>query len=240
MKSSPAYSRENSSVSTQHPAGRGAENLNSASDASMRALLDNAPDAVSRFDRQLRHVYANLATARANNRPVEDFYLKTMRDLGHSEEIVDLLERHLLEVFNTGEEQTFDVDFAGPHGRRYFQTRMAPEFFEGEVETVVVVSRDLTDLKNAQQLLVESEKHAAASRLAHELAHELNNPLQALRNSLYLLQTEAGKRDPEKDKYLKMADATLSRIESLARAILLLEGKALAHSHQSLGAREKF
>lgn len=245
MKSSPAYGRENSSGSTQHdsPAGSGAEHLNSASDASMRALLDNAPDAVSRFDRQLRHVYANLATARANNRPVEDFYLKTMRDLGHSEQIASLLERHLLEVFTTGKEQTFDVDFAGPHGRRYFQTRMAPEFFHGEVESVVVFSRDLTDLKNAQEQLVLSEKHAAASRLAHELAHELNNPLQALRNSLYLLQTEAGDRDIDKDenKYLKMADVTLSRIESLARAILLLEGSGLVHSRQqSPDTRDKF
>ena len=239
--SSSAYGQKNSSDSRQHndPAGSRAEKLHSASDASMRALLDNAPDAVSRFDRQLRHVYANLATARANNRPVEDFYLKTMRDLGHSEEIAGLLERHLREVFTTGKEQTFDVDFAGPHGRRYFQTRMAPECSQGEVETVIVFSRDLTDLKNAQEQLVESEKLEAASRLAHELAHELNNPLQALRNSLYLLQTGAGEQNAE--KYIKMADATLSRIESLARAILLLEGNALVHSHQqSRGAREKF
>jgi nitrogen-specific signal transduction histidine kinase len=211
-----------------------------ATDSSLRSLLDNAPDAVARFDRKLRHVYANLATARANNRPVEDFYLKTMRELGHSEEISSLLERHLLEVFATGAEQTFDVDFHGPHGRRYFECRMAPEFSQGVVETVIVFSRDLTDLKQAQQHLLESERTRAASRLAHELAHELNNPLQALRNTLFLLQTEA--QEQREHQYLTLADATLARIESLARAILLLEGTNLVqHSDQAgRGSGERF
>ena len=204
---------------------------------SLKSLLDNAPDAVARFDRHLRHVYVNLATARANNRPVEDFHLKTMREMGHSEEISSLLERHLMGVFSTGMEDTFDVDFVGPHGRRYFQCRMAPELSKGVVETVIVFSRDLTDLKLAQDKLLESERCAAASRLAHELAHELNNPLQALRNSFYLLQTESEKS--RHDEYLKLADATLSRIESLARAILLLERIAPADNPPSKMVLEK-
>lgn len=205
------------------------------SGASLRSLLDNAPDAVARFDRDLRHVYVNLATARANNRPVEDFHLKTMRDLGHSEEISSLLEQHLRGVFASGNEDTFDVDFHGPHGRRYFQCRMAPEFSQGVVETVIVFSRDLTELKQTQDNLLQSERLAGASRLAHQLAHELNNPLQALRNSIYLLQAETEKL--RREEYLEMADATLSRIESMARAILLLEGHALNH-HSDLIKRD--
>ena len=210
-----------------------------ATHGSLRSLLDNAPDAVARFDRKLRHVYANLATAKANNRPVEDFHLKTMRELGHSEEISSLLEQHLEGVFSSGKEDTFYVDFSGPHGRRYFQCRMAPEFSggvvkdgvvkdgvveDGVVETVIVFSRDLTDLKSAQDNLVEAARLKAASRLANELAHQLNNPLQALRNSLYLLQSDF--EQERHDEYLKLADDTLSRIESLARAILLLEENA--------------
>ena len=213
------------------PASDPAGDVAQVTHGSLASLLDNAPDAVARFDRKLRHVYVNLATVKANNRPVEDFHLKTMRDLGHSEEISSLLERHLLGVFSSGTEDTFDVDFAGPHGRTYYQCRMAPEFSRGVVETVIVFSRDLTDLKSAQDNLVESERLKAASRLAHELAHQLNNPLQALRNSLYLLQSDF---EPERHhEYLKLADATLSRIESLARAILLLEGNALVQHSRS-------
>ena len=207
---------------------------------SLRSLLDNAPDAVARFDRKLRHVYVNLATAKANNRPVEDFHLKTMRELGHSEEISSLLEQHLRGVFSSGREDTFDVDFSGPHGRRYFQCRMAPEFsgdvLEADVETVIVFSRDLTDLKRAQDDLVEAEGLKAASRLAHELAHQLNNPLQALRNSLYLIQSDF--EQERQREYLKLADATLSRIESLTRAILFLEGNAPVQ-RQNHGSKEK-
>ncbi len=62
----------------------------------LAVLLDNAPDAIARFDRTLRHIYVNRATAVANHRPPDDFYGKTMEDLGHTPEICELINRNLL------------------------------------------------------------------------------------------------------------------------------------------------
>src|SRR5947209_14233935 len=80
-------------------------------DLELGALLDSSPDPVSRFDRKLRHVYANRATAIANQRPVEDFYGRTMAELGHAPEVCDFIESHVQRVFIEGETLTAELLF---------------------------------------------------------------------------------------------------------------------------------
>ena len=199
------------------------------SELSLRALLDNAPDAVARFDRNLRHVYVNAATARANNRPAHEFYGKTMRDLGHSEEVSREMEARLNKVFDNGQEQTFDVLFASPCGNRCYECRMAPELnCNAQIEHVVVFSRDLTLQRETDVRLHLIEKQAALARLENELAHQINNPLQGLRNTIYLLQrSEAVKNEKE---LLNVADELLQRVENILGRILSLKQMAKGES----------
>jgi signal transduction histidine kinase len=63
----------------------------------------------------------------------------------------------------------------------------------GQVAYTVSVLRDLTALRRIEQLrverrMVEMEKFAAAGRLAGTIAHEVNNPLEAIKNCIFLLQ----------------------------------------------------
>jgi signal transduction histidine kinase len=62
----------------------------------------------------------------------------------------------------------------------------------GHVAFTVTVLRDLTALRKVEQLKVERrileiEKFAATGRLAATIAHEVNNPMEAIKNSIYLL-----------------------------------------------------
>ncbi|MBV9608276.1 MAG: PAS domain-containing protein, partial [Acidobacteria bacterium] len=62
----------------------------------------------------------------------------------------------------------------------------------GQVAFCVTVLRDLTALRKVEQLKVERrmleiEKFAAAGRLAATIAHEVNNPMEAIKNAIYLL-----------------------------------------------------
>jgi signal transduction histidine kinase len=62
----------------------------------------------------------------------------------------------------------------------------------GEVAYTVTVLRDLTALRKVEQLKVERrmleiEKFAATGRLAATIAHEVNNPMEAIKNAIYLL-----------------------------------------------------
>jgi PAS domain S-box-containing protein len=52
------------------------------------------------------------------------------------------------------------------------------------------VTLDITDRKNAEFALVRSEKLAAVGRLSATIAHEVNNPLEAVTNLIYLAQSE--------------------------------------------------
>lgn len=62
----------------------------------------------------------------------------------------------------------------------------------GQVSYTVTVLRDLTALRRVEQLkierrLLEIEKFAASGRLAATIAHEVNNPMEAIKNAIYLL-----------------------------------------------------
>ena len=90
---------------------------------------------------------------------------------------------------------------------------------EGNVIYLVPESRDITELKRAQHALVQSEKLAAVGRLASSIAHEINNPLEAVTNLLYLSRNHSA--SPEVQEYLKLADHELRRVSVIANQTLL-------------------
>ena len=81
------------------------------------------------------------------------------------------------------------------------------------------VTIDITDRKNAELALVRSEKLAAIGRLSATIAHEVNNPLEAVTNLLFLAQNEPGLPPVARD-YLERADQELSRLGGIARRTL--------------------
>lgn len=94
---------------------------------------------------------------------------------------------------------------------------------KGQVTAVVSVLHDLSEIRElerrrVEQQLFESEKLAAVGRLAASIAHEVNNPLEAIKNSLYLLTTC---RDMEKNaKFLEVARKETERVSHIIRQML--------------------
>jgi PAS domain S-box-containing protein len=90
----------------------------------------------------------------------------------------------------------------------------------GNALGIVVVFRDITATRNAEQALLSSEKLAITGRLAASIAHEIHNPLDSVANLHFLLRSE---QDPTKrDQYLGMAEQELSRTLQISRAMLSL------------------
>jgi PAS domain S-box-containing protein len=195
----------------------------------LRLLLDHAPDAIGRFDRDLRHIYVNQATAKANNRPAEDFYGKTMEDLGHQPEVCAVINENLRAVFRSGTESTFEILFQGPHGPVWFECRMAPEFAEdGTVEFVLVISRDISLQKAAEAALREAEARSAKAELSASLAHGIHNPLSVVVNAIYLLQQSPTLDEPAR-QLLELASQQLQRVSDISKRLLVLDGQAGKH-----------
>jgi signal transduction histidine kinase len=77
-----------------------------------------------------------------------------------------------------------EIDYDARSGKIYGE--------RGQVTYTVTVLRDLTALRKVEQLKVERrmleiEKFAATGRLAATIAHEVNNPMEAIKNAIYLL-----------------------------------------------------
>jgi PAS domain S-box-containing protein len=78
------------------------------------------------------------------------------------------------------------------------------------------IAQDVTAQVRAEEALRRNEKLATAGRLAATIAHEINNPLEAIGNLLYL-----ARRDKRKaDEYLTMAERELGRVADIAQQAL--------------------
>jgi PAS domain S-box-containing protein len=81
------------------------------------------------------------------------------------------------------------------------------------------IVRDITERKRSEEKLRITEKLAATGRLAATIAHEVNNPLEAVTNLLYLARTNFG-MSAEARRYLETADEELARIAHLTKQTL--------------------
>jgi PAS domain S-box-containing protein len=81
------------------------------------------------------------------------------------------------------------------------------------------ISRDISDRKQVERLLIRSEKFAAAGRMAATIAHEINNPLESLVNLIFLAR-QSSAPDSGVYNYLLTAENELDRLSHIARQTL--------------------
>ena len=77
------------------------------------------------------------------------------------------------------------------------------------------IARDITETKQKDQLLRTTERLASVGRLAATIAHEINNPLEAATNLIYLARTASDLKQVE--AFLAQADEELRRVALLSR-----------------------
>jgi PAS domain S-box-containing protein len=87
---------------------------------------------------------------------------------------------------------------------------------KGIVIGASAIARDVSSQIRAEQALQRSEKLATAGRLTAAIAHEINNPLEAITNLLYLARRDPGRAD----QHLEMAEREVQRIADVAQQTL--------------------
>jgi two-component system NtrC family sensor kinase len=93
----------------------------------------------------------------------------------------------------------------------------------GQMRSAQVVLRDVSARKDMEQRLVQTEKLAALERLAASLAHEINNPLQALRTSINLL-SKGPLNEAKRLRYAGIADQEVERLTRIVQRMLDFSG----------------
>jgi signal transduction histidine kinase len=89
---------------------------------------------------------------------------------------------------------------------------------DGSVTGIIVLGVDVTESRRAEKVLLQSEKLNAVGRLASSIAHEINNPLAAVTNLIFLAQQAAV--NPEAKQYLATAEVELRRVSAIANQTL--------------------
>lgn len=90
---------------------------------------------------------------------------------------------------------------------------------KGHVIGASKISRDITEHKRAEQALRKTEMEAAKGRLAATIAHEINNPLEAITNIGYLI-ARASELGPETRGLVTTLNLEVSRVSDITRQAL--------------------
>ncbi|WP_051319232.1 PAS domain S-box protein [Chitinimonas koreensis] len=125
-------------------------------EASFRALTENSPDVIMRFDADCRYLYINRALSSISDSKVDELLGKTHRENGWSDALSDERENAIRAVFETG--RTGRVVVNMPDGRSWREWLLSPELGpDGRTRTVLVASRDITEQRRQQEALALAE-----------------------------------------------------------------------------------
>lgn len=182
-------------------------------------ITDTAPVYIAHCDSEARFKFVNRAYA-------ERFGLSPVECIG--KKISDVVGEEAYQSFRPYVERALEGDFVEfesevPYlkiGKHFMHCSYAPEFdATGNVAGFVAAITDITARKQMEDALRKSEKLAAVGRLAATIAHEINNPLEAVTNIIWLLQQDPS-LPPSAREYLKTADEELARVAHLTKQTL--------------------
>ena len=179
------------------------------------AVLSGLPDAVIAVDTDQRIVFWNSAAEvliERSARRAEGRYVKEVFSPDAS------VVRRLGETLTTGESRSeAETVVERSDGRRVPVSIVTAPLCgrDGQVEAAVVVLRDLSRIHQLEAEVRRGETLAAAGRMAVGLAHEVRNPLGAIRGAVQLLRREIG---PD-SRLAEYTDVLLNEVDRVNRII---------------------
>jgi len=195
-----------------------AEEALTASSAQLRRFLEAAPTGLTRCSRDLRYLSTNSAYAEIAGLNVDEIAGRPIMDVMGAdgwETIRPYVER-VLHGERVEYETLLPYRAAGP---RQLHVVYTPEKDGHEVVGWFASVTDITEFKRVEKQLQDVEKMAAAGKLAASLAHEINNPLSAVINVLYLLAARSD-LDPAATDLVSVANKEIARVSRIVKQSL--------------------
>ncbi len=127
------------------------------SEETFRALAENSPDIIIRLNKDLRYVYVNPAFEHVSALHYSDVIGKMTTELDFNWDSFSNLNKKCRQVFRTKRAQSMEFTLEQRRKTRQFQARMVPETDDqGNVEFILCVIGDITDIKKAEKKLKQA------------------------------------------------------------------------------------
>lgn len=215
-----------------------------ASEQAFRTLVENSPDMIVRFDKHYRRVLINpayyresgIAQGAAQNKTPDEFWWKASIS---GEEY----KAKLRQVMETGLPADILMEWEKPDGQLVSHSvRIVPEHNSaGEIIGTLAISRNITDLRNAERQLKQSHaqlhelsvhrevvQEEERKSIARELHDELGQILTALHMNVSVLRLKFGKANPPLMEHVKtLAKMVETTMQVVRRVVSSLRPAAL-------------
>jgi PAS domain S-box-containing protein len=201
------------------------------------SMLANAPIGLAFFDRRCRIVRVNQVFADMTGVSLNRHLGRTLPEL-LPQPVAQELEDTVLRVFSI-EEPVRNQELSGQGGKpsrpwtwlaSAYPVRTTPQ----QVRWVGVIVLDASDRKRSEEALRKTEKLAATGRLAASIAHEINNPLEAITNLLFLLRNFCQIEEPAMN-YVVMAEHEAQRISEITQQTLRFYRQSTLPTRANMG-----
>ena len=182
----------------------------------LETMYRTAPIGLALFDPvEFRYLRLNDRQAEIVGLPMEEILGKTLTEIAPIEGLNEMFQQVAdgNPITNNLLEGELPMQ---PGNHRYWTVNYYPVYGpDGAIRAITAASLEITAQKRAEKALIQSEKLAAVGRLASSISHEINNPLEAVTNLLYLAlnheQLPATTR-----RYLETAQGELTRVSHIA------------------------
>ncbi len=201
--------------------------------AELESIYQTAPVGLALYDPvEFRYLRINDRQAEIVGLPKEKILGQVITDIVPIAGVRELLEmaaaghavrNHLVEgelPTRPGEHRFWNVSYSPVAGA------------DGKVEAIAAVVLETTNQKKAEAALIQSEKLAAVGRLASSISHEINNPLEAITNLLYLIALSE-ELPKSVRSFVETAQSELSRVCQIATQTLRFHRQAVRATNVS-------
>jgi PAS domain S-box-containing protein len=197
----------------------------------LETVYRTAPIGLALFDPvEFRYLRLNDRQAEIVGLPIEEILGKTLTEIAPIEGLNEMFQQVAEGTPITNNLLEGELPMQ-PGNHRYWTVNYYPVYRpDGTIRAITAASLEITAQKRAEKALIQSEKLAAVGRLASSISHEINNPLEAVTNLLYLAlnheQLPATTR-----RYLETAQGELTRVSHIATQSLRFHRQTMNPTH---------
>jgi diguanylate cyclase (GGDEF)-like protein/PAS domain S-box-containing protein len=181
-----------------------------------RLITENMMDLIGLMDEEGKVIYASPSHENVLGYPVWQFEGSSAFEMIHPDDIPHVSDGFRLMLC---ERKPIQLEFRCKHssgGWVILEANGSPVFTgKGDPVQFVVVARDITKRKQAEEQLHTSEKMAIVGQLAAGMAHEIRNPITTLKGFYSLMKTGL-----IKEQYFPVIEGEFSRIETIISEFL--------------------